>query len=127
MSRCAVQLRYHGNFSKFKTCKWIALKSEAPIDKLADDQIKAVLDAGLGANEQVGTVGNDLRKTLPGASLFSTALSLKPVGFEAMGIVSQHVSGSSNAALPRTCGFSPFAISQLVSERRNVWKRHPYG
>ena len=36
------------NFSKFKTYKWITLKSEAPIDKLTDEQIKASLDVGLG-------------------------------------------------------------------------------
>ena len=35
------------DFSKFKTYKWITLKSEAPIDKLTDEQIKATLDAGL--------------------------------------------------------------------------------
>ena len=35
------------NFSKFKTYKWITLKSEAPIDKLTDEQIKAALEAGL--------------------------------------------------------------------------------
>jgi hypothetical protein len=35
------------DFSKFKSYKWIALKSEAPIDKLTDEQIKAALDAGL--------------------------------------------------------------------------------
>ena len=31
------------NFSKFKTYKWITLKSEAPIDKLTDEEIKAAL------------------------------------------------------------------------------------
>jgi hypothetical protein len=35
------------DFSKFKTYKWITLNSEAPIDKLTDEQIKAALDAGL--------------------------------------------------------------------------------
>jgi hypothetical protein len=35
------------NFSKFKTYKWVTIVSEAPIDKLTDDQIKASLDAGL--------------------------------------------------------------------------------
>ena len=35
------------DFSKFKTYKWITLKSEAPIDKLTDEEIKAALDAGL--------------------------------------------------------------------------------
>jgi hypothetical protein len=33
------------DFSKFKTYKWITLKSEEPIDKLTDEQIKATLDA----------------------------------------------------------------------------------
>jgi hypothetical protein len=45
------EIRYNfdstADFSKFKTYKWITLKSEAPIDKLTDDQIKASLDAGL--------------------------------------------------------------------------------
>ena len=35
------------DFSKFKTYKWIALKSVAPIDKLTDQQITASLDAAL--------------------------------------------------------------------------------
>lgn len=35
------------DFSKFKTYKWITLKSVAPIDKLTDEQIKASLDAAL--------------------------------------------------------------------------------
>jgi hypothetical protein len=35
------------DFSKFKTYKWITLMSEAPIDTLTDQQIKAALDAGL--------------------------------------------------------------------------------
>jgi hypothetical protein len=35
------------NFSKFKTYKWIALNSEAPIDKLTDEQITTALEAGL--------------------------------------------------------------------------------
>lgn len=33
------------NFSKFRTYKWVTLKSEAPIDELTDQQIKAALDA----------------------------------------------------------------------------------
>ena len=36
------------DFSKFKTYKWIALKMEAPIDNLTDQQITASLDAALG-------------------------------------------------------------------------------
>ena len=35
------------DFSKAKTYKWITLKSEAPIDELTDEQIKASLDAAL--------------------------------------------------------------------------------
>ena len=35
------------DFSKFKTYKWITLNSEAPIDKLTDEQITAALEAGL--------------------------------------------------------------------------------
>ena len=35
------------DFSKFKTYKWITLKSEAPIDKLTDQQITASVDAAL--------------------------------------------------------------------------------
>ena len=35
------------NFSKFKTYKWVTMMSEAPIDKLTDEQITAALDAGL--------------------------------------------------------------------------------
>ena len=35
------------DFSRFKTYKWIDLKSEAPIEKLTDAQIKAALDAVL--------------------------------------------------------------------------------
>ena len=35
------------DFSKFKTYKWITLKSVAPIDKLTDQQITASLDAAL--------------------------------------------------------------------------------
>ena len=33
------------DFSKFKTYKWVVLKSESPIDKLTDEQIKATLEA----------------------------------------------------------------------------------
>jgi hypothetical protein len=33
------------DFSKFKTYKWVTLKSEAPIEKLTDEQIRAALDA----------------------------------------------------------------------------------
>ena len=35
------------DFSKFRTYKWVTLKSEAPIDELTDEQIKAALDAAL--------------------------------------------------------------------------------
>ena len=35
------------DFAKFKTYKWVALESVAPIDKLTDDQIKTALDAAL--------------------------------------------------------------------------------
>jgi hypothetical protein len=35
------------DFSKFKTYKWVTMMSEAPIDKLTDEQIKAALDAAL--------------------------------------------------------------------------------
>jgi hypothetical protein len=35
------------NFSKFKTYKWVTMMSEAPIDKLTDEQIKATLDSAL--------------------------------------------------------------------------------
>jgi hypothetical protein len=50
------------DFSKFKTYKWITLKSEAPIDKLTDDQIKASLDAGLARKglKKVDTDNADL-------------------------------------------------------------------
>ena len=50
------------NFSKFKTYKWITLKSEAPIDKLTDEQIKASLDVGLGRKglTKVNTESADL-------------------------------------------------------------------
>ena len=33
------------DFSKFRTYKWVTLKSEAPIDELTDEQIKAALNA----------------------------------------------------------------------------------
>ena len=33
------------DFPKFKTYKWVTMMSEAPIDKLTDEQIKATLDA----------------------------------------------------------------------------------
>ena len=46
----AQEVRYNFDdtvdFSKFKTYKWVALESAAPIDKLTDEQIKAALDAG---------------------------------------------------------------------------------
>jgi hypothetical protein len=50
------------NFSKFKTYKWITLMSEAPIDNLTDEQIKAALDAGLARKglTKVDTDGADL-------------------------------------------------------------------
>ena len=35
------------NFSKFKTYKWVTMMSEAPIDELTDEQIKATLDSAL--------------------------------------------------------------------------------
>ena len=48
-SALSQDIRYNfddtANFSKFKTYKWVTLKSEAPIDKLTDEQIKATLDA----------------------------------------------------------------------------------
>jgi hypothetical protein len=47
----AQDVRYNfdstANFSKFKTYKWVTMMSEAPIDKLTDEQITAALDAGL--------------------------------------------------------------------------------
>ena len=50
------------DFSKFKTYKWITMMSEAPIDKLTDDQIKASLDAGLARKglKKVDTDNADL-------------------------------------------------------------------
>jgi hypothetical protein len=33
------------DFSKYKTYKWITLKSETPIDKLTDEQIKTTVEA----------------------------------------------------------------------------------
>jgi hypothetical protein len=51
------------DFSKFKTYKWIALQSVAPIDKLTDDQIKAALDAALaqkGLRKVAGDSAADL-------------------------------------------------------------------
>ena len=35
------------DFSKFRTYKWVTLKSEAPIEGLTDEQIKAALGAAL--------------------------------------------------------------------------------
>lgn len=35
------------DFSKFKTYKWVTLKSVAPIDSLTDEQIRAALEAAL--------------------------------------------------------------------------------
>jgi hypothetical protein len=45
-------------FSKFKTYKWVTLKSEAPIDKLIDEQIRATLDTAL-APKSLTKVGSD--------------------------------------------------------------------
>jgi hypothetical protein len=35
------------DFSKFRTYKWVTLKSEAPIEELTDEQIKAAIGAAL--------------------------------------------------------------------------------
>src|SRR5215469_5285432 len=50
------------NFSKFKTYTWVTMISEAPIDKLTDEQIKASLDAGLARKglKKVDTYNADL-------------------------------------------------------------------
>ena len=51
------------NFSKFKTYKWVTLKSEAPIDELTDQQIKAALDAAFarkGLTKEDGDGAADL-------------------------------------------------------------------
>ena len=48
-SALSQDIRYNfddtANFSKFRTYKWVTLKSEAPIDELTDEQIKAPLNA----------------------------------------------------------------------------------
>jgi hypothetical protein len=46
------------DFSKFKTYKWITLKSEAPIDELTDEQIKAALAAALAQKGLTKTDGD---------------------------------------------------------------------
>ena len=50
-SALSQDIRYNfdstADFSKFKTYKWVTLKSEAPIDELTDEQIKAALNAAL--------------------------------------------------------------------------------
>ena len=50
-SALSQDIRYNfddtADFSKFRTYKWVTLKSEAPIDELTDEQIKAALDAAL--------------------------------------------------------------------------------
>ena len=51
------------NFSKFRTYKWVTLKSEAPIDELTDQQIKAALDAAFarkGLTKVEGDTAADL-------------------------------------------------------------------
>jgi hypothetical protein len=51
------------DFSKFKTYKWVALASPAPIDKLTDEQVKAALDAGFsqkGLTKVAGDTAADL-------------------------------------------------------------------
>lgn len=47
LSQDVYEFNKAADFSKFKTYKWITLKSEAPIDKLTDQQITASLDAAL--------------------------------------------------------------------------------
>jgi hypothetical protein len=37
------------DFSKFKTYKWVTLKSVSPIDSLTDEQIRTTLDAALAS------------------------------------------------------------------------------
>jgi len=48
-SALSQDIRYNfddtANFSKFRTYKWVNLKSEAPIDEITDEQIKAALNA----------------------------------------------------------------------------------
>ena len=39
------------DFSKFKTYKWVTLKSVTPIDSLTDEQIRTTLDAALASRD----------------------------------------------------------------------------
>ena len=61
-SALSQDIRYNfdatADFSKFKTYKWVTLESEAPIEKLTDEQIKAALDAAF-AQKGLTKVGGD--------------------------------------------------------------------
>ena len=68
------------DFSKFRTYKWVTLKSEAPIDELTDEQIKAALDAAF-ARKGLTKVDGD------GADLLS--------GYQTTGQYEEQFAGSS--------------------------------
>lgn len=78
------------DFSKFKTYKWITLKSVAPIDELTDEQVRAALDAGLarkGLSKVDGDSSADLfigyqtteqvQEQVPGSDIRTGSLDLK--------------------------------------------------
>jgi hypothetical protein len=61
-SALSQEVRYNfdktSDFAKFKTYKWVALESVAPIDKLTDEQVKAALD-GAFARKGLSKVTGD--------------------------------------------------------------------
>jgi hypothetical protein len=66
-SALSQDIRYNfdgtAEFSKFRTYKWVTLNSEAPIDKLTDEQIKAALNAAFarkGLTKVDGDSASDL-------------------------------------------------------------------
>jgi len=66
-SALSQDIRYNfddtADFSKFRTYKWVTLKSEAPIDELTDEQIKAAWTAAFarrGLTKVDGDSGTDL-------------------------------------------------------------------
>jgi hypothetical protein len=54
------------DFSKFRTYKWVTLKSQGPIDELTDEQIKAALGAALARKSLTNVEGDGAADLLIG-------------------------------------------------------------
>ena len=81
-SALSQDIRYNfddtANFAKFRTYKWVNLKSEAPIDEITDEQIKAALNAAFarkGLTKVDGDTATDLLIRYQAAQHMNAALA----------------------------------------------------